>query len=59
MDGPSSLVDATMSKEQTMELLIQNLMDEDKFHNLEIDTDATVEDLKCLLEIESGMPVND
>ena len=32
---------------------------EDKFHNLEVDKDVTVEDLKCLLEIESGMPVSE
>ena len=60
MDGGSSLVDATQeNKNQTMELLVQNLTSEDKFHNLEVDKDVTVEDLKCLLEIESGMPVND
>ena len=58
MEG-SSLVEAAEAQDKTMELLIQNLTDEDKFHNLEVDVDSTVEDLKCLLEIESGMPVND
>ena len=33
---------------------------DDEFHNLEdIDVDITVEDLKCLLEIESKIPVSD
>jgi hypothetical protein len=42
-----------------MTLLVQNLVKEDVFHNLEVDTDITVEDLKCLLEIESQIPVSD
>ena len=61
MDG-SSLVDATVNSQaqsQTMELLIQDLTAEDKFHNLEVEKEVTVEDLKCLIEIESGIPVND
>ena len=59
MEG-SSLVDGTQeSKSTTMELLVQNLTGEDKFHNMEVENDSTVEDLKCLLEIESGMPVHD
>jgi len=37
-----------------MTLLVQNLAKEDLFHNIEdVDGDITVEDLKCLLEIES------
>jgi len=37
-----------------MTLLVQNLTKDDVFHNLEdIDVDVTLEDLKCLLEIES------
>ena len=42
-----------------MTLLVQNLTKEDVFHNLDVDEDITVEDLKCLLEIESQIPVND
>lgn len=41
------------STSQTMTLLVQNLVT-DQFHNLEdLDVDVTVEDLKCLIEIES------
>jgi len=50
----SSLVPSTMT------LLVQNLAKDDEFHNLEdIDHDITVEDIKCLLEIESQIPVSD
>lgn len=43
-----------------MELLVQNLLEDDKFHSLEsVDINATVEDLKCLLEIESAIPLAD
>lgn len=59
MEG-SSLIEASAGKEEkTMELLVQNLTSDDQFHNLEVDLDVTVEDLKCLLEIESGIPVSD
>jgi hypothetical protein len=45
---------------QQLTILVQNLLKEDVFHNIEeIDASATVEDLKCLLEIESGIPVQD
>ena len=43
-----------MNQAKTMTLLVQNLTKDDVFHNLEdLDADITVEDLKCLLEIES------
>jgi hypothetical protein len=43
-----------------MTLLVQNLTKDDVFHNLEdVETTITVEDLKCLLEIESQIPVSD
>jgi hypothetical protein len=43
-----------------MTLLVQNLTKSDVFHNLEdVENDATVEDLKCLLEIESQLPVSE
>jgi hypothetical protein len=43
-----------------MTLLVQNLTKDDEFHNLEdVDVDITLEDLKCLLEIESKIPVSD
>ena len=48
-----------MQSNKTMSLLIQNLQIDDDFHNLEVDIDITVEDLKCLLEIEARVPVND
>jgi hypothetical protein len=42
-----------------MTLLIQNLLT-DEFHNLEdMDDDITVEDLKCLIEVASGVEVAD
>ena len=45
---------------QTMTLLVQNLTKEDVYHNLEdVDLEITLEDLKCLLEIESMIPVSD
>lgn len=45
---------------QTMTLLVQNLTKDDIYHNVEdVDTDITLEDLKCLLEIESQIPVAD
>ena len=47
------------SNSQTMTLLVQNLTKDDVFHSIECDNDVTVEDFKCLLEIESMIPVND
>ena len=45
---------------ENMTLLVQNLTKSDVFHNLEdVENDATVEDLKCLLEIESQLPVSE
>lgn len=42
-----------------MTLLVQNILT-DVFHNLaDLENDITVEDLKCLIEIESQIPVND
>lgn len=47
------------SKANTMTLLVQNILT-DVFHNLEdLDNDITVEDLKCLIEIESQIPVHE
>lgn len=34
-------------------LLVQDLQKNDKFYNIEIPADATVEELKCLIAIES------
>ena len=34
-------------------MLVQDLSKEDKFYHIEIDADATVEELKCLIAIES------
>ena len=42
-----------------MTLLVQNLVKEDTFHSLDVEMDVTVDDLKCLLEIESQIPVSD
>ena len=42
-----------------MTLLVQNLTKEDTFHNLDVEVGITVEDLKCLLEIESSIPVSE
>lgn len=33
--------------------MVQDLSHNDKFYHVEIDTDATVEELKCLIAIES------
>ena len=43
-----------------MLVMVQNLTtDQPKFHNLDtIEVDATLEDLKCILEIESQILVN-
>ena len=38
---------------QQITLLVQNLDKDDQFHSLDVEDDITVEDLKCLLEIES------
>jgi len=39
---------------KTITLLVQNITKDDAFHNFDdVDIDITVEDLKCLLEIES------
>mmetsp|Transcript_7100 Transcript_7100/g.11969 ORF Transcript_7100/g.11969 Transcript_7100/m.11969 type:complete len:86 (+) Transcript_7100:23-280(+) len=48
-----------MAANKQMSLLIQNITKDDIFHNLEVENDVTVEDLKCLLEIESQIPVSD
>jgi hypothetical protein len=42
-----------------MTLLVQNLTKNDEFHSLDVESDITVEDFKCLLEIESQIPVSD
>ncbi len=42
-----------------MTLLVQNLLKNDEFHSLEVESDITLEDFKCLLEIESQIPVSD
>lgn len=34
-------------------MLVQDLTKEDKYYHIEIDADATVEELKCLIAIES------
>ena len=46
------------SKNNEMTLLVQNLTKEDEFHSLDVEMDITVEGLKCLLEIESSIPVD-
>jgi uncharacterized ubiquitin-like protein YukD len=39
-------------------LLIQNITkDDDTFYNIECEHDATVEDLKCLIAVESGLDI--
>lgn len=48
-----------VSNNQMMTLLVQNLSKDDEFHNLDVEANVTVEDLKCLLEIESSIPVSD
>ena len=53
-------MESSLAEPKTMTLLVQNLIKDDTYHNLEdIDVDVTVEDLKCLLEIESSIPVSD
>lgn len=43
----------------SMTLLVQNILT-DVFHNLEdLENDITVEDLKCLVEVESQLPVHE
>ena len=42
-----------------MRVLVLNQTSEDRTHLLEVEPDATVEDLKCLLEVESGLAVAD
>jgi hypothetical protein len=44
---------------QQITLLVQNLDKDDQFHSLDVEDDITVEGLKCLLEIESQIPVSD
>ena len=56
MEG-SSLLPADQPANLT--LLVQNLTKDDVFHSLEVERDVTVEDLKCLLEIESQIPVSE
>ena len=43
----------------TMTLLVQNLIKDEAFYNLDVEVDVTVEDLKCLLEIEAQIPVSE
>ena len=38
-------------------LLIQDLAHNDKFYHIECEATATVEDLKCLINIESNIAV--
>jgi DNA damage-inducible protein 1 len=42
-----------------MTLLVQNLLKEDAYYNLDVEIDVTVEDLKCLCEIEAQIPVSE
>ena len=42
-----------MQKNQTINLLVQDLSKVDKFYHIEIEATATVEELKCLIAIES------
>lgn len=42
-----------MQSSATLTLLVQDLSKADKFYNIEIAADATVEELKCLIAIES------
>jgi DNA damage-inducible protein 1 len=44
-----------MVSTQKLSLLIQDLRSEDKFYHIEVEADSTVEDLKCLIAIESGI----
>jgi hypothetical protein len=36
-----------------LNLLVQDLQKEDKFYHMEVHSDSTVEELKCLIAIES------
>ena len=36
-------------------LVIQDLRHNDKFYDIECEPDTSVEDLKCLLEVQSGV----
>jgi len=38
---------------QMISLLIQDLRTDDKFYHVECELESTVEDLKCLINIES------
>ena len=38
-------------------LLIQDLQKSDAYYHIECEANATVEDLKCLINIESGIEV--
>ena len=38
-------------------LLIQDLREDDKFYHIECEPDSTVEDLKCLINIQSQVEV--
>ena len=46
-----------MENNQQITLLVQNLTKDDVFHSIEVESDVTIEDLKCILEIESLIPV--
>jgi hypothetical protein len=48
-----------MQADKELTLLVQNLTKEDALQNLDVDVEITVEDLKCLLEIESMISVSD
>ena len=51
--------DSQMTSNTNMTLLVQNLTKDDQFHSMEVETDVTVDDFKCLLEVESGIPAGD
>lgn len=44
-----------MQESQTLHLLVQNFSEEGKFYNIAIHSEATVEELKCLIAIESAI----
>ena len=42
---------------QMISLLIQDLQKEDVFYHVECEPDSTVEDLKCLITVQSSVEV--
>lgn len=42
-----------MVSQKDITLLVQDIMHDDKFYHIEIAEDATVEELKCLIAIQS------